>query len=280
MARGLAAAALRARSTTRRGYTRSLYRVAVRTPVPTPGLVKLPAAWWSAAPRVRVRRLGLRLELDLRDNLSRTLYVTGTYEPGLLGLLRGALRRGDVLVDVGAHVGVHALTAAARLRRLGGGTVVAFEPARDSAATLRAAAARNRLDVTVVECALGRGPGTAELRADPAYGAADAGVRSLHGHGAAVQTVPVVAFDAWVRQAGLDRLDVVKLDVEGAELDALAGMRDSLARLRPRLLSVEVKDSVLRRAGTDGAAVRRLLRDCGYRPTGRVLDRNELFVPA
>jgi hypothetical protein len=114
-----------------------------------------------------VRRLGLRLELDLRDNLQRALYATGTYEPALVRFLRDELRRGDVMVDVDAHIGVHALTAAARLRRLGGGAVVAFEPAHDSASKLRAAAARNRLQLTVVEVALGAEPGTADLRADP-----------------------------------------------------------------------------------------------------------------
>jgi hypothetical protein len=51
------------------------------------------------------------------------------------------------------------------------------------------AAARNRLGITVVEAALGAGPGTAELRADPAYDPADADVRSLHGRGTLVQAV-------------------------------------------------------------------------------------------
>jgi hypothetical protein len=55
-----------------------------------------------------VRRLGLRLELDLRDNLERTLYATGTYEPALLRFLHDELRPGDVVLDVGAHIGVHA----------------------------------------------------------------------------------------------------------------------------------------------------------------------------
>jgi hypothetical protein len=42
----------------------------------------------------------------------------GTYEPALLRFLHDALRPGDVVLDVGAHIGVHALTAAARLREL------------------------------------------------------------------------------------------------------------------------------------------------------------------
>jgi hypothetical protein len=164
---------LRVRARTAVGWLQGVRRVATRPAPGAPPLTRLPDGWWTASPLVRVRRLGLWLELDLRDNLQRALYATGTYEPALVRFLRDELRRGDVMVDVGAHIGVHALTAAARLRRLGGGTVVAFEPARDSASRLRAAAARNRLGLTMVEAALGSDPGTAELRADPAYDAAE-----------------------------------------------------------------------------------------------------------
>lgn len=184
------------------------------------------------------------------------------------------------MVDVGAHIGVHALTAAARLRRLGGGTVVAFEPAHDSAARLRAAAARNRLEVTVVEAALGAEPGTADLRADPAYDIADAGVRSLHGRGTRVQTVRVTTFDAWAAEARLERVDLVKLDVEGAELEALRGMAGALGRRWPRALVVEVKQPVLELAGVAGDEVREYLDRLGYQSTGQVLPvANEVYRP-
>jgi hypothetical protein len=152
-----------------------VYRVARYTSTPAPSLIKLPEQWSATAPLLRARRLGLDLDLDLRDNLQRTLFYTGTYEPGLLGFLHRELRGGDVAVDVGAHIGVHALTMARRLAQLGRGRVVAFEPAQDSAAKLRAAAVGNRLGVTVVEVALGRQPGTVELLVDQQYLLADAG---------------------------------------------------------------------------------------------------------
>jgi FkbM family methyltransferase len=250
-----------------------------RAGVAPPGLTRLPEGWWTSAPRVRARRLGLDLELDLRDNLQRTLYFTGTYEPGLLRFLRAELRRGDVFADVGAHVGVHSLTAAACLRQRGGGTVVAFEPAGDSAAALRSAAAANRLRITVVELALGAGPGRAALFADPRYDPADAGVRSLHGSGALVQPVPVAAFDDWAEEAVLDGLDLVKLDVEGGEVEALRGMRRSLRRWRPRAVVVEAKQPVMALAGVAADELLGLLRDCGYRPGGQAFQHNQVFRP-
>jgi FkbM family methyltransferase len=281
LARAVAAAVMRAAARTPRGYTKGLYRVARRHPVPMPDLFMLPDEWWTTAPRVRARRLGLDLELDLRDNLQRTLYFTGTYEPGLVRLLENELEPADVLIDVGAHVGVHALGAARRLRELSaGGRVIAFEPTSDSAAAIRAAAARNGLDVEVVEAALGDHEGTVELFADPRYGGHDAGVRSQFGEGEVVQQAPLTTLDAWAAATGLERLDVVKLDIEGAEILALRGAQETLRRLRPRLIAIEVKDVVMERGPGDEAALHALLAGCGYAPAGEAERHIAVFRPA
>ena len=272
-ARALVSAPLRLASRRRAGYGRAMMRVGRHE---TPGLWKVPAEWNAVAPQVSVRRLGLRLELDLRDNLQRTVYYAGTYEPDVLAFLDRELAPGDVLADVGAHVGVHALSAA----RHDGVRVLAFEPATDSATKLRAAAARNGVRVEVVETALGAEPGEVELRADPDYAVADAGVRSQHGAGAVVARVPVTTFDAWASHAGLDRLDIVKIDVEGAEPLVLRGMVQSLRRLRPRAVVVEAKGRIMERAGVDDASLEAPLRDAGYAPAGDIDWANRLFRPA
>jgi FkbM family methyltransferase len=276
--RALAAQAMRVTSITERGYLKNKYRVAAPA-VPTPGLLRLPQDWWERAPRLRARRLGLHLDLDLRDNLQRTIYFVGTYERSLIAFLARELRHGDVFADVGAHVGLHALLAARRLHQLGSGTVVAFEPSADSAAALRRAAAANRLALNVVESGLGRSDGRIELFADPGYGVADAGVRSQYGIGARVHVGPVMAFDGWARRSGLHRLDLAKIDVEGAEHEVLAGMTESLRRFRPRAVVVEVKARIMERAGVTEEAVRRLLADCRYYSTGQILESNEVFRP-
>jgi hypothetical protein len=77
-----------------------------------------------------------------------------------------------------------------------------------------------------------------------------------------------VAFDAWAEDALLERLDVVKIDIEGAEILALRGMRESLKTLRPRLVVIEVKDIVMARGPGDEASLHALLAECGYAPAG------------
>jgi len=256
-ARWLASVAMRVR----RRHPVDRLRMVLRQPDPAPGLWKVPERWLTGP--VRARRLGLRLELDLRDNLARTVYFTGTYEPELIAYL-STLRASEVFVDVGAHIGIHSLVAARA-----GARAVAFEPAPDSAARLRSAAAANSLAVEVVQAALGAEEGEIELFADSRYAAADAGVRSIHGTGTLVATARATTLDS----CGLDRLDVLKVDVEGAEAAVLEGARDSLVRLRPRAVIVESKGH------GDAERVRSVLSDCGYEPSGQVLDgANELWV--
>src|SRR5262249_59108612 len=124
---------------------------------------------------------------------------------------------------------------------LGGGHVYAFEPTTDSADRLKRAVERNGItNLTLVRAAVGEVPGQLELRRVGAFGMDEPSARSAFGSGRAVGVFPAVRFDEWAEGASLDRLDIVKVDIEGGELAAFIGMRKTLARLRPRLLFVEV----------------------------------------
>lgn len=221
------------------------------------------------------RRHGVDFALDLSDNTQRELFVFGSYEPNLTARLLDEARPGDVFLDVGGHVGIHALPMA---RAVGpAGTVVAVEAAPDSAARLRAHAERNGLDnVVVCEFAVGDEPGRLELRQDPRFGT-DAAVRSLYGDGEVVAAVDVVPLDRWWQTDGPARLDLVKLDIEGAELRALRGMAGTLRRLRPRLVVVEIRDYLLERAASDVHELFALLDDLEYEPEPAELDGNRVF---
>ncbi len=252
------------------GVQRIALRISPRLADQNPGLAKISPAW--AVDAVDVRRHGLRWRLDLRDNLQAILYYAGRYEPATMRFLTAELRAGDVVLDVGANIGVHALGAALRIRDVSSGRVIAFEPAADAADKLIAAAERNDLAdlVEVVRVALGDRAEDAILRADSRYDVADTGVRSLGGDGEVVQRVPVVRLDDWARSNDLQRLDVVKLDVEGSELAVLRGASHTITRLRPRAIMVEDKREDQRRE------LYGVLDQLGYRPAA-LLDHNRLF---
>jgi FkbM family methyltransferase len=228
-------------------------------------VLRLPEWLWRD--RVEVTRLGLRLRLDLRDNVQRELYFTGWYERAYLLWLKRQLREGDTYVDIGAHIGIHALAMAKRLRELGGGSVIAFEPARDTAEVLRAGARRNGLsNVTVVDIALDHQEGHVVLRSGTReFHKADAAVRSLHGSGAPIHQVRTAAFDAWAQRSGiLRKVDVVKIDVEGSELSVLRGMANSIRRYRPRVIGLEIHHDLLAQARIAESDITQFFQSHGY----------------
>lgn len=277
--RPVAAKVLTCQSKTRPGYERACERLVDPACTKSVHPQPLTPAWWITEPVVKARRLGLELSLDLRDNVQRCLYFTGTYEPDTLAFLRAELRAGDTFIDVGAHVGLHSLVASTRLAELGGGATVAFEPTPDSAANLRRNSARNRLDIALHEVALGSRSSRMPMFGDSNWGIHDAGVRSLHGAGPVVHTVDVVAFDDWNARHSLSRIDLIKIDAEGAEYDVITGMSGALQSYRPRCIVMELKDSVLHRAGTTRSDLMSLMTELGYRPDGAPFERNQVFRP-
>jgi FkbM family methyltransferase len=239
----------------------------------------IPPTLNEASTGVRARRGGIVWNLDLRDMAQRSLYYTGSYERSTGRLLADELKPGDNFADVGAHIGIHALPAAKHLNGLGG-HVFAFEPGPDSIRKIEVAAKRAGLtNYTVVPKALGRAPGVVDLHAGDPDTLSEIGLRSIYGSGDVIDSVPIVTFDSWAQDTGLQRLDVVKIDVEGSELEVLLGMQRSLRSLRPRLLIIEVIDENLRRAGSSSDEVLQLMADCGYVVVGETA-RDVLFRPA
>ncbi|NEA35347.1 FkbM family methyltransferase [Streptomyces sp. SID13031] len=272
-ARRLARVVGSAEGLTEAGTKRVAHRISPRLADQNPRLVKISPEW--ATTDIAVRRQGLHWRLDLRDNLQAVLYYAGRYEPAVTRFLRAELKPGDVVLDIGANIGLHSLGAARQLRELGGGRVIAFEPAADSLDKLRAAAECNNLAdlITLVPAALGERKHQAALHADTRYDPADSGVRSLNADGEVVQDVPVIRLDDWAREQSLDRVDIVKLDVEGSEAAALGGATRTLVRLQPRAVLVEDKRPDLRRQ------LHAVLDELGYRSTGVTFDHNTLFRP-
>jgi FkbM family methyltransferase len=208
--------------------------------------------------------------------------------PVLLSLLTKVLTEGDVFVDVGANTGYFAMPIA---KIVGSeGRLHAFEPAADVAEQLRRAARVLGVEpwMTVHEFALGSGDGSTHLRADPEH-PEDSTKRSLFiSNGPTVAEVAVRSFDGLVTSGAVDLsigLHAVKIDVEGAEMHVLEGMRRTLERERPRMIVVETIETHLRRAGSTVAAIHAFMRDLGYvamndARVARPLELNAVFVPA
>ncbi|MFD1470320.1 FkbM family methyltransferase [Hymenobacter caeli] len=205
---------------------------------------------------------GLRLHLRLEDWIQQNIYFLGGYEEPGQRFLERYLRPGDVFIDVGANIGLYALAAA---RRVGPrGRVHAFEPVPDTAARLRQHVALNELaNITVVEMAVSNAPGPVAIYLPPA---SNSGMASLYAYTAelhALATVSATTLDAYT--AGWAAVRLVKLDIEGAEWQALQGMARLLATQRPALL-LELEPGILAQMEHSAAGIAQWLAGFGYRP--------------
>lgn len=187
----------------------------------------------------------------------------GTYELPVQAAVAEIVAPGAVVFDIGANVGFFTLLAA---RLAGpGGAVHAFEPVERNARAISRSARLNRMEtVTVHQVAVGAESGIAELNLARHIGGAMLATVGAPPDIRGTVTVPVVALDAYLRDRGLPLPNVVKIDVEGAELAVIAGMGETLARARP-VLVCELDDPSAEGIAARTLALSEALGGHGYR---------------
>jgi FkbM family methyltransferase len=187
--------------------------------------------------------------------------ILGSTERPLLNWLESSVKTGETWLDVGAHYGYTALA----LSRLVGprGKVFAFEPVTATAGYLGQTRALNSLSqLTVVPFALGEQRfGQRQVRVGRGMAESDrSGISGL-------ESIFIVALDFfWPAIAGNSApIHGIKIDVQGMELECLAGMQETLAIWRPKLV-IEVHP------GVDRAQLRRMVEAAGYVGNGVPVD--------
>jgi FkbM family methyltransferase len=207
---------------------------------------------------------GARFQCDLADQICREVAVTGLYEPPVSRVMQHLLPRGGSMVDAGANWGYYALLAAAAVGP--SGTVIALEPDPRPFARLQGNLALNGFgQVRALPVAASAAAGRAHVHG---YADADAnrGTSQLHDAPAAGPNsfaVACVTLDELSRTFAA--IDLVKIDVEGAELAALGGMEEGLRTQRYRSIVLELHPGLLADRGTSAeACIERLTRH-GYR---------------
>ena len=207
---------------------------------------------------------GLRINMYLGNDLSRGLYVGGTYEPNEFMFLSQVLRAGMTFIDVGANDGLYTLFAAKRVGP--SGRVVALEPSGREFARLEENLRLNRLaNICPLRLAASDRDGVATLRI---AGFGHEGCNTLGGFAYAIEQegteeVRLATLDNIVSERALRRVDVVKIDAEGGELGVLKGARKILTTHHPLVL-FELVEAALVHQGASREAVLNFLEEVGY----------------
>lgn len=196
------------------------------------------------------------------DDLDVGRHVQGNaYEPDVTALFRRLLRPGMAVLDLGANIGYFSMLSASLVGP--SGYVLAVEPNPANARLLEASRRGNRFDhVSVAQVAAGSSTGLLALHVAQSNGTTSSpsdDVDSLLG----AQTVAAIAIDHILPPNR--RIDLVKVDVEGAEYNALLGCRAMIARDRPQIISEFSPDMMPGISGVSGEEYLEWLLSLGYR---------------
>jgi FkbM family methyltransferase len=207
-------------------------------------------------------RFGINFELELSDYPGWSLYFHSPVDSSR-GLLQ-FVNEGDTILDIGGNIGQTALMCAQKVGP--SGSVISFEPFPETIAKFERNLELNPSiqNVKLEKFGLGHEAVKVQMVQDDANNSA--GNRVVE-PGEKVEfiavEIPIKVLDDYVREAQLEKIDLIKIDVEGFEMDVLYGAKETLKRYKPRLF-VEVSDEKLRMQNSTSEKLVSFVRSYGY----------------
>lgn len=178
--------------------------------------------------------------LNFNIGMSNPDYAMGINELPVQNALVKWVKKGDIIYDIGANIGFFTMIAA---RLVGNsGHVYAFEPIKENVAHINLNIKLNNFEnVTVIEKAVSNAKSEGKIHITEHPGGHTLSTVGVPHN--TVKTVPVdlIRIDGLIFEKKISPPNVIKIDVEGAELDALYGMRKTIDQYRP-IIIYEIDD--------------------------------------
>jgi|GEM_PF-1073781 len=189
----------------------------------------------------RIRHSRLLLPLNLGDWVQYWMFMDGAYEAELVDFLKPYVQ-GKVFFDVGANVGNYTLTLAKDATK-----IFSFEASPSNARILESFINRTRLsNIELINVAVKDKSGnTISIFISPD---ATGNYSQFFDYGHGSETVTSISLDDFISKRNIDKVDVIKMDIEGGEFDAIRGAEKLINRDHPLLL-VEFNSSIADYAG-------------------------------
>lgn len=215
-----------------------------------------------------VARDGVIWELDLREGIDLSIYVFGAFQRRVIEVIDNNLRPGDTFIDVGANRGAISVAVA---RRNPNCQVLAIEPTSECFRKLLRCIELNspllknvgahqvflaNSSSGVLPDSIGASWNLYRFRAEG---------NSIGAIGCDTGGAEVLTLDDFIASTGVDKVGLVKLDVDGNEEDVLNGSLQTLERHRPSIV-IEWAFSVIAESGRSPRFMVRQLSDLGYTP--------------
>lgn len=213
-------------------------------------------------------QIGCRIVLEPEMFISE-VYILGSYEPHLVCYLKRILKKGMICIDIGAYIGYFSLLMA----KLVGpeGKVISFEPTTLACNLLRENAKLNGLNnILIEESALYNYNGRLDFHYLPkGYEVYNTAGRPTHPCARNIEfttgDVRCVSLDAYLNEKEIKKVDIIKIDTEGAELFVLKGMPNILNSNPQAIIIIELDELTTQGFGYAAKDLANCLRAGGYR---------------
>jgi FkbM family methyltransferase len=174
----------------------------------------------------------IALHISTSSYIEWKILAEGNYESATGKLINLSLQPGEVAMDIGANIGVHTLRMAKSVGP--NGKVLSCEPMPHLQSKLKKNVVLNKLDtiVSIIPKAVSDFEGKTRMKGLPENFNQGTGRMDENGD---IET-EVITGDKLLEGLNLNRLDLVKIDIEGYEMKAINGLKNSLKTYRPRLL--------------------------------------------
>ena len=217
-------------------------------------------------PRYIVTRQGVRLELDLNEGIDLHLFLFGNFQKHVTDNSLISLPVNGVVLDVGGNAGVMSLIFASKVPY---GQVHAFEPTDYAMAKFRRNLEFNpslqpliTLNQNFVASRESENPGMTAYSSWPVLGKQEK--HAIHcGVDKTTPDIPAITLDAYCIRHKLSRVDLVKIDTDGYEMDVLSGASNILKQYRPQVI-FEIGGYVMEEYGLSMSTYLQFFREHGY----------------
>jgi FkbM family methyltransferase len=208
-----------------------------------------------------------KLKVDVDEWIQQHLFFFGVYDEAGINFLKKTLKADYVFIDIGANIGTYSISASNKLDKSKGGMVHAFEPVSYVYKKLIENIELNKIENIVPNnLAVFQENKTIELFLSNQE---NLGMSSVFHHdteSGLTEMVEAVTIDSYIEiSSNITRVDLIKIDIEGAELFALKGMLNTLKKFKPVLL-LEISENVLKGNSISSSDVFNFLDQLGYSP--------------
>jgi len=195
--------------------------------------------------------------------LGKYLITDGIHEPSMVETITSLLAPGDVYVDLGANEGYFSVVAGQLVGEEG--RILAVEPQSRLLEVIRENADLNDVNIETAHWAVSDIEGVSTLQLAPMINSGSSGFIRKTWYPLPTEEVQTTTLGALLDQREINVVDLLKIDIEGHEYEAVLGSRAVFESQRVSAIALELHPDLLRDAGQSPDAVTDFLIDCGYR---------------